>query len=113
MMSGVATILFLLIVSGSDRIHPDCRCATRDRGVAVHFLGGHWVSWILLLAVTGAVVMAIGFNLGRIFGFLLSWLFGKGFGEITSSSAGAGKITTHLRVDSTNISNAHWLGFPP
>ena len=81
-------------------------------GVAVHFLGGHWVSRILPLAVTGAVVMLIGFNLGLIFGFLLSWLFDKGFGEITSFSAGAGKITTHLRVDFTNISSAHWLGFP-
>ncbi|MEI7778066.1 MAG: solute carrier family 23 protein [Actinomycetes bacterium] len=181
MMSGVATILFLLIVNGNVPSYLGTSAsfvaavaAIRAQGgnsasvtgsiliagvmltivgVLVHYLGGHWVSKILPPAVTGAVVMLIGFNLapvaatiywpqdqwialltmtfvilaavllpgfwsriaiflGLIVGFVLSWLFDKGFGQITSYAAGAGKITTHFRVDLSGVSHASWFGFP-
>lgn len=122
-------------------------------GVIVHFAGAGIVHKVLPPAVTGAVVMLIGFNLapvvagtywpqdqwvalitmavvigvavlvrgflgriavfvGLIVGYLLSWAFDGIFGNITSFSAAAGKITTHSRVDWSGVSSAHWLGFP-
>src|ERR671926_170107 len=110
MMSGVATIIFLLIVQGR---------------VAIHVVGARAINAALPPAVTGAVVMLIGFNLapvvagvywpqdqwvalatmafiivaslllrgfwarisillGLVFGFLLSWLLDGTAGPITS-----------------------------
>ena len=183
MMSGVATIIFLLMVSGkvpsylgtsasfvgvaaAIRAQPgaDSRTVTGAIliggvvlalvGLLVHVAGSGIIHRVLPPVVTGAVVMLIGFNLapvvanvywpqdqwialivmtfaivcavalkgflGRIsiflsliFGFVLSWLFDKGFGQITSFDPGAGKMTTHWRVNLDGVANAPWLGFPP
>ena len=44
---------------------------------------------------------------------MLSWLFDRGFGQITSFDAGAGKVTTHWRVNLDGVASSPWLGFPP
>ncbi len=182
LMSGVATILFLLIVNGkvpsylgtsasfvagvaAIRAQPGADSARVTGaimvagivlavvGIAIHFLGSALVHKVLPPVVTGAVVMLIGFNLapvvaniywpqdqwvallvmvftivvavgfkgfaGRIavflalvFGYVISWLFDKIFGQITAYDAGAGKITTHFRTSFTGIREAAWIGFP-
>jgi uracil-xanthine permease len=183
MMSGIATICFLLIVKGkvpsylgtsasfvgavvAIRAQQGATSATVTGailiaglvlalvGVLIHFLGSSVLHKVLPPVVTGAVVMLIGFNLapvvaniywpqdqwvallvmtftivcavafkgfiGRIaiflaliFGYILSWLFDKGFGQITSYDAGAGKVTTHFRTSFQGIKDASWIGFPP
>jgi uracil-xanthine permease len=182
LMSGIATIMFLLIVNGKVPSYLGTSAsfvggvaAIRAQGgdsadvtgsiliaglvlaivgLIVHFVGSALVHRVLPPAVTGAVVMLIGFNLapvvaniywpqdqwvalltmafvilmsvmlrgflariaifmGLIFGFLLSYLFDKIFGDITSFSAAANKVTTHARVDFTNVKAADWIGFPP
>ena len=73
--------------------------------------------WIALIVMTFAIVCAVALKgfLGRIsiflsliFGFVLSWLFDKGFGQITSFDPGAGKMTTHWRVNLDGVANAPW-----
>lgn len=94
MMSGVATIIFLLIVNGKVPSYLGTSAsfvaavtAIRAQGgdsadvtgailiagvilaligVVVHFGGSHWVRAVLPPAVTGAVVMLIGFNLASV-----------------------------------------------
>ena len=181
MMSGIATICFLLIVQGkvpsylgTSAAFVGAVAAIRAQGgdsqtvtgailvaglvlaligVAIHFLGSSVLHKVLPPVVTGAVVMLIGFNLapvvaniywpqdqwvalivmtfaivcavalrgflGRIavflsliFGFALSWVFDRVFGMITSFDPGAGKITTHWRVNLQGVSDAAWVGFP-
>ncbi|MEO7131775.1 MAG: solute carrier family 23 protein, partial [Dermatophilaceae bacterium] len=166
MMSGVATIIFLLIVNGkvpsylgTSAAFVGAVAAIRAQGgdsatvtgailisgivltlvgVGIHYLGSSMLHRLLPPVVTGAVVMLIGFNLapvvaniywpqdqwvallvmafvvicavafkgfiGRIavflalvFGYVISWIFDKVFGQITSFDAGAGEITTHFR----------------
>jgi xanthine/uracil permease len=55
----------------------------------------------------------IAIFLGLIFGYFLSWAFDHIFGQITSYSAAAGKVTTHFRVDFTGVHHASWFGLPP
>ncbi len=182
LMSGIATILFLLIVNGkvpsylgtsasfvaavaAIRAQPGADSSRVTGailvagvvlalvGVAIHFLGSALVHTVLPPVVTGAVVMLIGFNLapvvanvywpqdqwvallvmlfvivvavgfrgfaGRIavflalvFGYVISWVFDKVFGQITSYDAGAGKVTTHFRTNFDGIREAAWVGFP-
>jgi uracil-xanthine permease len=181
MMSGIATICFLLIVNGQVPSYLGTSAsfvggvaAIRAQGgdsaqvtgailvagvvlglvgLVIHFLGSHVVYAVLPPAVTGAVVMLIGFNLapvvaniywpqdqwvallvmtfvivvslafrgftsriaiflGLIFGYLISWLWDVIGGKITAYDAGAGKITTHARVDFSGIKDAAWIGFP-
>jgi uracil-xanthine permease len=182
MMSGIATICFLLIVGGKVPSYLGTSAsfvggvaAIRAQGgdsptvtgailvagavlalvgVAIHFLGSGIIHTMLPPVVTGAVVMLIGFNLapvvanvywpqdqwvallvmvfaiacavglrgflGRIsiflalvFGTLLSWLFDRVFGMITSLNPGAGKITEHFRINWDGVAGAPWIGFPP
>ncbi|MFI5955438.1 uracil-xanthine permease family protein [Cryptosporangium sp. NPDC051539] len=182
MMSGIATIIFLLIVSGRVPSYLGTSAsfvggvaAIRAQGgdsaevtgailvagvvlalvgVLIHFVGSRAIYTVLPPVVTGAVVMLIGFNLapvvagtywpqdqwialltmlfvivvavgvrgflGRIaiflalvFGYVLSWIFDRIFGQITSYSAAAAKETTHFRVDWAGVKAADWLGFPP
>ncbi|HKT01040.1 MAG TPA: solute carrier family 23 protein [Rugosimonospora sp.] len=182
MMSGIATICFLLIVQGRVPSYLGTSAsfvggvvAIRAQGgnsadvtgsilvaglvlaacgVAVHYLGSRVLHAVLPPVVTGAVVMLIGFNLapvvaniywpqdqwvalitmlavmamavglrgfagriaifvGLIFGYVLSWLFDRVFGKITSYDAGAGKVTTHWRVNWSGVKAADWFGFPP
>lgn len=182
MMSGIATIIFLLIVNGrvpsylgtsasfvggvaAIRNQPGADSSTVTGailiaglilalvGVAIHFLGSSTLHKILPPVVTGAVVMLIGFNLapvvantywpqdqwvallvmifaivcgvalkgfaGRIaiflsliFGYVLSWVFDKVFGQITSFDPAVGKATTHFRTNFDRIASSDWLGLP-
>src|SRR6476619_1997430 len=158
MMSGIATIIFLLIVQGRVPSYLGTSAsfvggvfAIRAQGgttaqvtgsilvaglvlaligVVIHFLGSGVVYAVLPPAVTGAVVMLIGFNLAPVvagvywpqdqwiallvmvfvivvsvgargfisriavflalvFGYLLSWVADKAFGQITSFDAAA------------------------
>ncbi len=168
MMSGIATICFLLIVQGRVPSYLGTSasfvggaaaiCAQGGDpadvtgailvagvvlalvGVLIHFLGTGVLHAVLPPVVTGAVVMLIGFNLapvvadiywpqdqwvalltmiavilmavglrgflgriaiflGLVFGYVLSWLFDRIFGQITSFDAAAGEVTTHFRVN--------------
>jgi uracil-xanthine permease len=181
MMSGVATILFLLIVNGRVPSYLGTsasfvsgvfaiRAQEGDSsdvtgailiaglvlaaaGVLIHFLGSSVLHKVLPPVVTGAVVMLIGFNLapvvadiywpqdqwvalltmlavmamalgfrgflgriavflGLLFGYVLSWLFDRIFGRITSFDAGANEVTTHFRVNWSGVDAADWFGFP-
>src|SRR6476619_1517715 len=182
MMSGIATICFLLIVKGTVPSYLGTSAsfvggvaAIRAQGgtsqqvtgsilvagvvlaavgVIIHFAGSRVIYRVLPPVVTGAVVMLIGFNLapvvaniywpqdqwialivmtaviamsvglrgfagrisiflGLILGFVLSWLFDRGFGQITSYNAAAGKVDTHWRVNWDGVKSAPWFGFPP
>ncbi|HYY09372.1 MAG TPA: solute carrier family 23 protein, partial [Kineosporiaceae bacterium] len=183
MMSGIATIVFLLIVQGKvpsylgtsaafvggvqairSQEGGDSRAVTGAIlvaglvlalvGVAIHVLGSGVVYKVLPPAVTGAVVMLIGFNLAPVvagiywpqdqwvalltmvfvlvvslatrgfvsriavflalvFGYVLSWVFDKSFGAITSFDAGANKVTEHMRTNFDAFKKADLFGFPP
>lgn len=182
MMSGIATICFLLIVQGKVPSYLGTSAsfvggvaAIRAQGgdsadvtgailvaglvlalvgVAIHFLGSTVLHKVLPPVVTGAVVMLIGFNLAPvvaniywpqdqwvallvmtftivcavafkgfisriavflalIFGYVVSWIFDKVFGQITSFDAAAGEVTTHFRTNFDNLASAAWFGFPP
>jgi uracil-xanthine permease len=180
MMSGIATILFLLIVNGkvpsylgtsasfvgavaSIRMAGGTTANVTGAiliaglvlgivGVIIHFLGAGVIHRIFPPVVTGAVVMLIGFNLapvvanvywpqdqwvalatlafvvfcavllrgfwariaillGLIFGFALSWILDKTAGKITAVD-GAGKMSTHFRVNFDSVKAADWFGLP-
>jgi uracil-xanthine permease len=180
-MSGICTILFLLIVSGKVPSYlgtsasfvaavAAIRAGGGDSGsvtgailvagvvlalvgVLVHYVGADALRKVLPPVVSGAVVLLIGFNLAPvvaqtywpqdpgvalitmiftilasvalrgfwariaiflalIFGYLLSWILDATAGQITSFSAGVGKVTTHFRVDWTNVNSADWIGLP-
>ena len=182
MMSGVATICFLLIVQGKVPSYlgtsasfvggaaaiysqkgdaADVTGAVLVAGIVlalvgvlIHSAGTHVLHAVLPPVVTGAVVMLIGFNLapvvantywpqdqwvalltmlavilmavglrgflsriaiflGLVFGYVLSFLFDKVFGQITAFDAGAAKVTTHWRVSWDGVKAADWIGFPP
>src|SRR3954454_8747509 len=123
-------------------------------GVLVHISGSRVIHRVLPPAVTGAVVMLIGFNLAPvvagvywpqdqwialitaafmvvaavllpgfwsriavflalIFGYLLSWLADKVFGQIHSvTGADLTKAIDHDRVSWTGVKAADWVGFP-
>jgi uracil-xanthine permease len=181
MMSGIATVAFLLIVQGKVPSYLGTSAAFVGGataiynqeggpadvtgailisgvvlalvGVLIHFAGTRMLHAVLPPVVTGAVVMLIGFNLapvvadiywpqdqwvallvmafvilfavgvrgffgriaifiGLLFGYLLSWVFDRVFGQITSFDAAAGKVTTHFRVNWDGVRNADWFGFP-
>jgi uracil-xanthine permease len=182
MMSGIATILFLLLVQGRVPSYLGTSAsfvggvaAIREQGgtsqevtgailvagvvlalvgLVIHFLGARVIFAVLPPVVTGAVVMLIGFNLapvvadvywpqdqwvalivmfavvvmslalrgflgrisiflGLIFGYALSWVFDRLFGQITSFDPGAGEVTTRFRVNWDGVRAADWFGFPP
>ncbi|GAA1309128.1 nitrate reductase [Planotetraspora silvatica] len=181
MMSGVATIIFLLIVQGRIPSYlgtsasfvgavAAIRAAQGDSatvtgailvaglvlaavGVAIHYLGVQIIHKIFPPVVTGAVVMLIGLGLayvvadiywpqdpwialvtmcatgvflvvfkgflgrigillGLVFGFAVSWLVDKIWGNITALNAGTGQIDTHPRVNFGNVTAADWFGLP-
>src|SRR3954447_14499456 len=182
MMSGVATIIFLLIVAnkipsylGTSAAFVGGVAAIRAQGgdssdvlgsilisgavlavvgAIIHFAGAGVVNRVLPPAITGAVVMLIGFNLapvvatiywpqdqwvalltmsfvlicslvlrgfwarisillGLVFGYLVSWLFDKAFGQIHSiTGSSGGKQIDHFRTDFSGVKSADWIGFP-
>jgi uracil-xanthine permease len=78
--------------------------------------------WIALLTMTFAIICAVGLRgfMGRIsiflaliFGTILSWGADRIFGQISSFAPGAGKVTTHFRVNWDGVTSAPWIGFPP
>ena len=78
--------------------------------------------WVALLTMLVVMAMAVGFRgflgriaifLGLIFGYVLSWLFDRVFGQITSFDAGAGEVTTHYRVNWDGVRASDWFGLPP
>jgi len=182
MMSGIATLVFLFVVNhrvpsylGSSASFVGVATAIYAQGgtpsdltgamfvtgltlfmvgLIIHFMGAGIIHKLLPPAVTGAVVMLIGFNLapvvasvywpqdqwvalivmlvvvgisvgfkgfiGRIaiflslvIGYLLSWILDLTTGQITSYSAGAGKVTSHFRVDWSGVKSADLFGLPP
>ena len=77
--------------------------------------------WVGLLVMLFTILVTVGFSgfIGRVaiflalvFGYLISWIFDKVFGKITSYDAGAGKVTEHFRTNFESVSNASWFGFP-
>jgi uracil-xanthine permease len=78
--------------------------------------------WVALLVMTFTIVCAVAFKgfIGRIavflaliFGYVLSCVFDKAFGQLTAYDAGAGKVTTHFRTNFDGLKAADWIGFPP
>ncbi len=78
--------------------------------------------WVALITMVAVILMAVGLRgflgriaifLGLIFGYLLSYVFDRAFGQITAYDAGAGKVTTHWRVNWDGVKAADWIGFPP
>ncbi len=76
--------------------------------------------WMALIVMTAVIMMAVGLRgfLGRIavfvglvFGYALSWVFDRVFGQITSDD-GTGEVTTHWRVNFDGVREADWFGFP-
>lgn len=182
MMSGIATIAFLLIVQGKvpsylgtsasfvggvtaiyaqEGTPPQVTGAILVAGVIlalvgvlIHFAGARLIYAVLPPVVTGAVVMLIGFNLapvvadiywpqdqwvalivmvavvlmsvglrgfigrisiflGLVFGYVLSWVFDRVFGQINSFDPVAQGSTEHFRVNWSGVEAANWFGFPP
>jgi uracil-xanthine permease len=78
-----------------------------------------WVAFIVMVAVIAMSVGLRGFIgrisifLGLVLGYVLSWVFDRGFGQITSYDSAAGKVTTHYRVNWDGVASAPWFGFPP
>ena len=78
--------------------------------------------WVALLVMVFAIACAVGLRgfFGRIsiflallFGTVLSWVFDRVFGMISSLDPGTGKITDHFRVNWDGVTSAPWIGFPP
>jgi uracil-xanthine permease len=78
--------------------------------------------WVALLVMTFTIICAVAFKgfasriavfLALVFGYIISWLFDKMFGQITSFDAGAGKVTTHFRTNFDNLAAQPWFGLPP
>jgi uracil-xanthine permease len=78
--------------------------------------------WVALLVMIFAIACAGGLRgffgrisifLALIFGTVLSWVFDRVFGMISSLDPSTGKITPHFRVNWTGVTNASWIGLPP
>lgn len=78
--------------------------------------------WVALLVMVFAIACAVGLRgffgrisifLALIFGTVLSWVFDRVFGMISSLDPGTGKITSHFRVNWSGVTNASWIGLPP
>jgi uracil-xanthine permease len=77
--------------------------------------------WVALITMAAVMAMAVGFRgflgriavfLGLVFGYALSWLFDRVFGQITAFDPAANKATTHFRVNWDGVRAADWVGFP-
>ncbi|MFJ2775100.1 MULTISPECIES: uracil-xanthine permease family protein [unclassified Kitasatospora] len=180
MVSGVATIFFLLVTGGRIPSYlgsslsfvgvaavikaqgGDAATLTGAMlvvgavlvacGAAVRAAGARVIHAVLPPVVTGAVVMLIGFNLapvtagtywpqdqwtalltmvftglalvvlrgfwsriaiflGLVFGYAISWVLDRVFGQIHAAN-GAGVVTDHWRLDLSGVGKAEWLGLP-
>ena len=77
--------------------------------------------WIALITMAAVIVMAVALRgfmgriaifLGLLFGYVLSWVADRVFGQITSVAPGATEAAAHWRVDWTAVRDAPWFGFP-
>lgn len=78
--------------------------------------------WIALITMAAVILMAVGLRgflgriaifLGLIFGYVVSLLADKVFGQITSvTPSSGGKAVEHWRVDWSLVKGADWFGFP-
>ncbi|MGN6131278.1 MAG: uracil-xanthine permease family protein [Nocardioidaceae bacterium] len=148
MMSGIATICFLLIVQGKVPSYLGTSASFVGGAAAIYGQKGnpadvtgavvmligfnlapvvaniYWPQdqWVALLTMAAVILMAVGLRgflgriaifLGLIFGYLISYVFDKVFGQITAYDSAAGKVTTHWRVNWDGVRSADWIGFPP
>jgi len=74
--------------------------------------------WVALMVMVFAIACAVGLRgfFGRIsiflallFGTILSWVFDRAFGMISSLDPGTGKITDHFRVNWDGVTSAPWI----
>ena len=77
--------------------------------------------WVALVTMAAVILMAVGLRgflgriaifLGLLFGYLISFLADRVFGQITSVAPGATEAAAHWRVDWTSVAAAPWFGFP-
>jgi len=77
---------------------------------------------VALLVMAFTIICAVAFKgfvsriavfLALIFGYVISWLFDRIFGQITSYDPGAGEVTTHYRTNFDNLASQPWFGLPP
>ncbi|MGW4651907.1 uracil-xanthine permease family protein [Kitasatospora sp. NPDC004289] len=73
---------------------------------------------LLVMAFTGLALVAlrgfwsrIAIFLGLVFGYAVSWLFDRVFGQINSAN-GAGQVVDHWRLDLSGVGKADWIGLP-
>ncbi|MER5863341.1 solute carrier family 23 protein [Kitasatospora sp. NPDC002040] len=73
---------------------------------------------LLVMAFTGFALVAlrgfwsrIAIFLGLVFGYGISWVFDRAFGQIHSAN-GAGQVVDHWRLDLSGVSKADWIGLP-
>ncbi|WP_431902666.1 uracil-xanthine permease family protein [Nonomuraea sp. bgisy101] len=76
--------------------------------------------WVALITMAATFVFVgvlrgflgrIGVLLGLVFGFVLSWVWDRTGGTITSPG-GDGKVTEHFRVNFDAVAQADWIGLP-
>jgi uracil-xanthine permease len=83
----------------------------------VYWPQDQWVALATLAFVVLCAVLLRGFwsriaiLLGLIFGFTLSWVLDETAGKITAVD-GAGKTSTHYRVNFDGVNAADWFGLP-
>ncbi|GGM13156.1 nitrate reductase [Streptomyces fumigatiscleroticus] len=76
-----------------------------------------WTALLVMLFTGLAVVCLRGFwsriaiFLGLVFGYVISWVFDKVFGQIHSADS-SGKVTDHWRLDFSAVGRADWIGLP-
>jgi uracil-xanthine permease len=77
--------------------------------------------WMALIVMAFTILCAVGLRgfagriavfLALVFGYVLSWVFDRIFGQITSPD-GTGEIVTRFRVNFDSVADAAWFGFPP
>src|SRR3569833_3107068 len=68
-------------------------------------------SVVLCAALLRGFWSRIAILLGLVFGYALSWVLDRIFGDITAVD-GAGKMGTHPRVNVDGVRAADWFGFP-
>ncbi|HLS40309.1 MAG TPA: solute carrier family 23 protein [Ornithinicoccus sp.] len=77
--------------------------------------------WMALIVMAFTILCAVGLRgfagriavfLALVFGYALSWVFDRIFGQITSPD-GTGEIVTRFRVNFDSVAEAAWFGFPP
>ncbi|MFJ6382357.1 uracil-xanthine permease family protein [Kitasatospora sp. NPDC092039] len=84
---------------------------------SVYWPQDQWTALLVMLFTGLAVVCLRGFwsrvaiFLGLLFGYGISWLFDRVFGQIHSVD-GAGRMTDHWRLDLSGVGKADWIGLP-